>query len=221
MISIRREIDVLKLLNHENLIKLHCQFENVRNIHIVMDLAQGMNLREYLEKRTETKFVEDEARHIFRQVLNGVRFLHANGISHRDIKLENVMIVSQKNLLLENSCNNLLNDISFEGLGYESDGATLQRGLEQKLVHRKNTIKHNTDVKLVDFGFAIQSWDDSNDLKLICGTPNYMAPELLNKQRYNGKKADIWALGVMLYYMLTGIYPFSGNFFFVKFDRQM
>ncbi len=47
-------------------------------------------------------------------------------------------------------------------------------------------------------------------LSIFCGTPSYMSPEIVNKQEYLGPQADVWALGVLLYVMLVGSYPFKG-----------
>jgi serine/threonine protein kinase len=47
-------------------------------------------------------------------------------------------------------------------------------------------------------------------LKVFCGTPSYMAPEIVAKKDYNGYQTDVWALGVILYLMLCGNYPFKG-----------
>lgn len=46
---------------------------------------------------------------------------------------------------------------------------------------------------------------------MFCGTPSFMAPEIVTKQEYKGPPADIWALGVVLYIMLMGLYPFKGQ----------
>jgi serine/threonine protein kinase len=47
-------------------------------------------------------------------------------------------------------------------------------------------------------------------LKVFCGTPSYMSPEIVRKKDYDGKPVDMWALGVLLYVMLTGTFPFRG-----------
>lgn len=64
-------------------------------------------------------------------------------------------------------------------------------------------------VKLIDFGFSVVIAGGQR-LKIFCGTPSYMSPEIVRKHEYDGKPVDIWALGVLLYVMLTGTFPFRG-----------
>lgn len=48
-------------------------------------------------------------------------------------------------------------------------------------------------------------------LNAICGTPNYMAPELLSKKEYIGEQADIWSYGVVMYTIAEGKHPFKAD----------
>mmetsp|Transcript_29776 Transcript_29776/g.39612 ORF Transcript_29776/g.39612 Transcript_29776/m.39612 type:complete len:114 (-) Transcript_29776:156-497(-) len=67
-------------------------------------------------------------------------------------------------------------------------------------------------VKLIDFGFGVIVDGAQGHLKIFCGTPSYMAPEIVRRsESYEGKPVDIWALGVLLYVMLTGGLPFRGS----------
>jgi len=66
------------------------------------------------------------------------------------------------------------------------------------------------NIKLIDFGFSILA-EKSQRLKTHCGTLSYMAPEIVTKKEYYGGPVDMWALGVILYSMLFGRYPFSGS----------
>ena len=63
-------------------------------------------------------------------------------------------------------------------------------------------------VKIIDFGFSI-SCDKETKLVISCGTPAFMAPEIVRKLPYSGFSADVWALGILLYIMLTGKHPFK------------
>jgi serine/threonine protein kinase len=62
-------------------------------------------------------------------------------------------------------------------------------------------------VKLVDFGFS--QYRNIKTLKDRVGTPNYMAPEILEGREYNGQKADVFALGVIIFTLVQGIFPFE------------
>jgi serine/threonine protein kinase len=66
------------------------------------------------------------------------------------------------------------------------------------------------NVKVIDYGFSTCIPNDKK-IKIFCGTPSYMAPEIVNKTEYCGPPADIWALGILLYAMLSGSFPFRGS----------
>ena len=69
-------------------------------------------------------------------------------------------------------------------------------------------IGKNGKPKIIDFGFASTI---SKKKTQYCGTPSYMAPEIVKRKGYYGDKVDVWALGVVYYKMLTGNYPFGSK----------
>ena len=69
-------------------------------------------------------------------------------------------------------------------------------------------INKSGTVKLIDFGFSIKV-KKNEKLKHYCGTPTYMSPQIASKIPYDGRAADMWALGVLLYGMVAGCYPFK------------
>ena len=66
-------------------------------------------------------------------------------------------------------------------------------------------------VKLVDFGFSVHVRESGKRLKVFCGTPSYMAPEITQRQEYVGGPVDIWSLAVLLYACLCGSFPFTAK----------
>lgn len=70
-------------------------------------------------------------------------------------------------------------------------------------------LDENKNVKLIDFGFSTCIPNDKK-IKMFCGTPSYMAPEIVMKEEYAGPPADIWASAVLLYALMNGCFPFRG-----------
>lgn len=120
-----------------------------------------MTLSQFCRQKAQKKLSDEEAFRIFYPILKAVSYLHNKEISHRDLKMTNILVSS------------------------------------------------NGTVKLIDFGFADNKkrW-----LEAYCGTPSYMAPEIVLKKKYLGKHVDVWALGVVLYKLLTGNYAFGCKF---------
>ena len=69
-------------------------------------------------------------------------------------------------------------------------------------------VNEESDIKLIDFGFSTIA---NRYFKTYCGTPSYMSPELVKKMEYDGIAVDLWAMGVILYKMVTGDYPFGSE----------
>ena len=145
-------------LYHPSVTKILETFECEKYMLIIMEYISGGNLQNFVKKRR--KLCEKTAKILFRQIIQGIRYIHSRGIVHRDIKLENILL----------DLNNIIKICDF-GVG--------------KLI-KPNTI-----------------------LKDQCGTPVYMAPEILKGNGYKGFPVDIWSAGVALYIMLSGTLPFN------------
>ena len=65
------------------------------------------------------------------------------------------------------------------------------------------------NLKLIDFGFA-SKFERDNGMTLILGSPLYMAPELVKREKYDDK-VDVWALGCIMYLLLSGQTPFQSR----------
>ena len=91
---VRQEIEILKMCQHPNIIRMLDVFENIDHIYIVMENLDGGDLFSFLEKR-KFKLPEQRAAKIVHSLAAGVFYLHSYGIVHRDIKPENVLMVDR------------------------------------------------------------------------------------------------------------------------------
>ena len=167
---ITREIDVLKNVKGENLIKYQEDFYfknefGIMEYVIVMEYFQGKTLRRFLRNDVELETLIS----IFVSVLYGVRDLHNTiienaGIIHRDLKPDNIMI------------------------------------------------DDNLNVKIIDYGLSkIIDFSSITSTGTQIGSPLYMSPEQLKDSKHIDCRADIYALGIILYEMLTKNIPYKAS----------
>lgn len=92
----------------------------------------------------------------------------------------------------------------------------------QHIVHRDlklaNIFLRENTVKVGDFGMAIRLDKIHQRHRIICGTPNYLAPEILERKMYS-YQVDIWSLGVILFTMVVGYPPFESSNIECTFQR--
>ena len=95
--QILREIEILRLLNFcENVVSLECVYETPTFMHLVLKFDMYNSLRELIAK--EQNILESEIRYIMEQLLLTVDLLHRQGIVHRDIKPDIIMILDREDL---------------------------------------------------------------------------------------------------------------------------
>ncbi|KAK3608352.1 hypothetical protein CHS0354_030809 [Potamilus streckersoni] len=93
---IKREIKIMSSLSHPHIVNVREVFEDKDRIILVMDCANGGELYDYINDRS--RLPEKEARRIFRQIVSAVSYCHQNGIVHRDLKLENIVLDQEGNV---------------------------------------------------------------------------------------------------------------------------
>ena len=164
---ILREIEILKKLNHPNIVKLYDTIISDKNILLIQELVNGISLRDFYNKEIRNQRNISEKKYkiltiLFKQIFSAFDYIHKKNIFHRDIKLENILLTK------------------------------------------------NYEIKIIDFGFGL--YNPRNYLqKFFCGTPNYMAPEIIMKKEYDCQKADMWSLGILLYKLFCADFPFKGK----------
>ena len=93
---VSREIKILKLVRHPNIIQLYEIIETPKQFYLIMEYANGGELFEYIVSHGKIK--ESQACKIFQQLLTGLEYLHSIGVAHRDLKPENLLIDQDFNI---------------------------------------------------------------------------------------------------------------------------
>lgn len=165
-----QECEVLQRVHHPNIIYCYGTEMEGEQVYTALELVKGQDLKEIMEDESILNY--PEALRIIYELAQAVAALHREGIIHRDIKAENVIIETKQ------------------------DGWIKKRY-----------------PKLVDFGLAwdLYNTDFVEDEEEIMGTPYYMAPEYIQGVDGLNPKVDVYALGVLLYYLVVGSYPFKGR----------
>ncbi|KAH0894861.1 hypothetical protein HID58_057290 [Brassica napus] len=160
--QIKREISVMSMVKHPNIVELHEVMASKSKIYFAMELVRGGEL---FAKVSKGRLREDVARVYFQQLISAVDFCHSRGVYHRDLKPENLLLDEEGNL------------------------------------------------KVTDFGLSALTEHLKQDglFHTTCGTPAYVAPEVILKKGYDGAKADLWSCGVILFVLLAGYLPFQDD----------
>lgn len=160
--NVKKELNILKRLNHNSIVQIHDYFFDNKNkiIYIIMDYYKNGDFSNFIKGKV---LKEIFAKKYMIQLKNGLKYLYENNIMHRDLKPQNI----------------LLDD--------------------------------NNNLKITDFGFARYVKDDML-INTLCGTPIYMAPEIIKHKTYTNK-SDLWSLGIIMYEMIFGKLPFKASNF--------
>lgn len=96
LLGIEREIVIMKLIEHPNVLRLMDVWETESELYLIMEYVEGGELFDYLVKKG--RLHADEALHYFQQIVSGVDYCHRFNICHRDLKPENLLLDGEKNI---------------------------------------------------------------------------------------------------------------------------
>jgi len=187
--NILKEVQIMRQLDHPNIIKLVEFLESRQYYYIILELAPGGELFHQIVRLTY--FSEDLSRHVITQVAEALHYLHeVKGVVHRDIKPENLLFEPIPFVASKNPKPRSPEDED------KVDEGEFIKGVGAGGIGR---------IKVADFGLSKVVWDTQT--MTPCGTVGYTAPEIVKDERYS-KSVDMWALGCVLYTLLCGFPPF-------------
>lgn len=208
--NLSSEIDILKGLHQPHIVALIDCHESTSHIHLVMEYCALGDLSLFIKRRdtlANHRFTRDMiakypnppgaglnevvVRHFLKQLASALRFLRDRNLIHRDIKPQNLLLCPSPSSYRSG----LPQVVPYKGSENSYEPTT---GLESLPM-----------LKIADFGFA-RSLPATSLAETLCGSPLYMAPEILRYEKYDAK-ADLWSVGTVLYEMVAGKPPFRAS----------
>ena len=208
-------INILRNLQHPNLVKLYEFYEDEKNFYLIYDLCEKVDLEAVLkEKKVLCEFL---VKFIMYKLLLSVDYLHKQKIIHGDIKITNIGFIKKKSpnnnetedniigikeLIDEISDNNKMKNELLIKNNYENLGKKSKRFINNLI---------NYDIKLLDCwsqDVFIRNLIKNNNSDIILNI-SYFSPELFSQNIT--KERDEWACGVLMFFLINGFMPFDGD----------
>jgi len=195
------EISILRTYRHPNIVCMHDVQKTDRHFYLILEYCDGGDLQRLIRSREKGRLSERLTRRLMRDLSSGLRFLWGQELIHRDIKPQNLLLTCP--LPLEELTDN----------PPSTTKTTATRNSNNKDSNSNSNSNSNNNygfsLKIADFGFA-RHLQTASLAETLCGSPLYMAPEILQHHRYDAK-ADLWSVGTVLFEMIAGRPPFNGE----------
>jgi eukaryotic-like serine/threonine-protein kinase len=194
-----REAQAIGQLQHPNIVQLYEHGEAEGRPFFSMEFLEGGSLSDRFRDRPQPP---RQAAQLIQVLADAVHFCHQNAIVHRDLKPSNVLLTQAPASRTSGSS---------QQLAKTANGAATDASVSETL-----DVGYWTP-KLSDFGLVKQLGEDSGQTLTtdVIGTPSYMAPEQTpgtpGGKRSMGAATDVYGLGAILYWALTGAPPFRGT----------
>jgi len=198
---IKSEVTIMRKLDNDYIVKLYYSFQNTQYLFFVMEYMNGGDLGHLLQKvgALDAKF----ARLYAAEVILALKHLHSNGIIHRDLKPDNILIDSTGHLKVT--------DFGLsKGKISEKHKAWILNYYRQEIKDPILKKSSSNDEISISGSNSAQVKLAKNNKKKIVGSPHYIAPELI-KDGKSSYAIDWWALGIILFEMMVGSVPYTGN----------
>ena len=205
--NLTSEISILKSLHHPHIAALIDCKETTQHIHLIMEYVALGDLSQFIKRRDQIRdspyvgnmmikypnpraggLHEVVVRHFLQQLASALQFLRVRNLIHRDVKPQNLLLNPSPEYFARNNP---------KPMPYQATADALEPICG---------IRSLPMLKIADFGFA-RSLPSTSLAETLCGSPLYMAPEILRYEKYDAK-ADLWSVGTVLYEMVTSRPPF-------------
>jgi len=187
--NLELEISILRTYRHPNIVCLTQVSKTEEHFYLVLEYCAGGDLQRLIRSRKTGRLTEKLTRRLMRDLTAGLKFLWGQELIHRDIKPQNLLLTGPLPL-----------DELFDPS--KDDSEEIER-------NKANYCTNRFHLKIADFGFA-RHLQTTSLADTLCGSPLYMAPEILQHKRYDSK-ADLWSAGTVLFEMISGRPPFHGQ----------